>query len=148
MRAVVTRVRSAFVVTEGKTIGEIKGGLLVLLAVHRDDGRSEAEKLAKKICSLRIFEDAGGKMNLGLAEAGGSVLVVSQFTLYGNCAHGRRPEFLESARPDTAIPLYEYFISLCREAGFHTETGSFGADMLVTSENDGPVTLILDTDSL
>jgi len=148
MRAVVTRVRSASVATEGKTIGEIKGGLLILLAVHRDDTRAEAEKLAKKICSLRIFEDAAGKMNLGLAEAGGAMLVVSQFTLYGNCAHGRRPEFLASARPDTAIPLYEYFISLCRQEGFETATGSFGADMLVTSENDGPVTLILDTDEL
>ena len=148
MRAVVTRVRSACVVTEGKTVGRIGEGLLILLAVHRDDTHAEAEKLAKKICSLRIFEDGAGKMNLGLAEAGGSVLVVSQFTLYGNCAHGRRPEFLASARPETAIPLYEYFISLCREAGFETQTGIFGADMLVTSENDGPVTLILDTDQL
>ena len=148
MRAVVTRVRSACVVTEGKTVGRIGEGLLILLAVHRDDTRAEAEKLAKKICSLRIFEDGAGKMNLGLAEAGGSVLVVSQFTLYGNCAHGRRPEFLASARPETAIPLYEYFISLCREAGFETQTGIFGADMLVTSENDGPVTLVIDTDQL
>lgn len=148
MRAVVTRVRSACVTVEGKTVGRIGEGLLILLAVHRDDTRAEAEKLAKKICSLRIFEDGAGKMNLGLAEEGGSVLVVSQFTLYGNCAHGRRPEFLASARPETAIPLYEYFISLCREAGFETQTGIFGADMLVTSENDGPVTLILDTDQL
>ena len=148
MRAVVTRVRSACVTAEGKTAGRIDGGLLILLAVHRDDTRAEAEKLAKKICSLRIFEDGAGKMNLGLAEAGGSILVVSQFTLYGNCAHGRRPEFLASARPETAIPLYEHFISLCREAGFETQAGIFGAEMLVTSENDGPVTLILDTDQL
>lgn len=148
MRAVVTRVRSASVVIDGETVGAIAGGLLVLLGVHLDDTQAQADRLAKKICELRIFEDGAGKMNRSLADAGGALLIVSQFTLYGNCAHGRRPEFLSAARPETAIPLYEHFISRCREAGFEVQTGRFGADMLVTSENDGPVTLILDTDSL
>jgi len=148
MRAVVTRVTSASVSISGETAGEIKSGLLILLGVKDSDGVQEAEKLASKITDLRIFEDEGGKMNLSLEQIGGEILVVSQFTLLGTCKKGRRPEFTSAARPDTAIPLYEYFILLCRDAGFHVETGRFGADMQVKSCNDGPVTLILDTETL
>ena len=148
MRAVVTRVRSASVTIGGETAGEISRGFLVLLGVTHEDTEAQARKLADKICSLRIFEDENGKMNVGLAEAGGELLIVSQFTLYGNCRHGRRPDFLAAARPETAVPLYERFIALCREKGFHVETGRFGADMQVDSRNDGPLTLILDTDTL
>ena len=148
MRAVVTRVRSASVTIGGETAGENGRGFLVLLGVTHEDTEAQARKLADKICSLRIFEDENGKMNVGLAEAGGELLIVSQFTLYGNCRHGRRPDFLAAARPETAVPLYERFIALCREKGFHVETGRFGADMQVDSRNDGPLTLILDTDTL
>ena len=105
-------------------------------------------KLADKLMGLRIFEDENGKMNRSLEDVGGQVLVVSQFTLYGNCKKGRRPEFLAAARPEIAIPLYEKFIALCRDKGFSVETGEFGAEMLVESVNDGPVTLIVDTDQL
>jgi len=148
MRAVVTRVKEASVRIDGREQGSIETGFLVLLGVRTGDTEAEAGKLADKITSLRVFEDAGGKMNLGLGEAGGKILVISQFTLYGNCKRGRRPEFLSAARPETAIPLYELFISRCRELGFEVETGVFGADMQVYSQNDGPVTLILDTDEL
>ena len=148
MRAVVTRVASASVEVEGKTVGSIDRGFLVLLGVKTGDTRQEAEKLAEKITGLRVFEDEGGKMNRSLRDAGGSLLVVSQFTLYGNCRHGRRPEFLQAAKSEEATPLYEYFLSLCREKGFRVETGRFGADMQVASVNDGPVTLILDTEML
>ena len=148
MRAVVTRVNHAAVAIGGETVGRIGRGFLILLGVTHDDTEAQAKKLADKICSLRIFEDEAGKMNIGLDQVGGELLIVSQFTLYGSCRHGRRPDFLAAARPETAIPLYETFVSLCREKGFHTETGRFGADMQVTSENDGPLTLILDTDDL
>jgi len=148
MRAVVTRVKEASVEIDGRAHGSIKTGFLVLLGVKTGDTEAEALKLADKITSLRVFEDEGGKMNLGLDEAGGKMLVISQFTLYGNCKRGRRPEFLSAARPETAIPLYELFISRCRGLGFEVETGVFGADMQVYSQNDGPVTLIIDTDSL
>ncbi len=148
MRAVVTRVSRASVDIGGKTAGSIERGFLVLLGVREGDAEAEAKKLAGKITELRVFEDGDGKMNLSLRDAGGSLLVVSQFTLYGNCRHGRRPEFLEAARPETALPLYRRFVSLCEEKGFHVETGEFGAEMRVFSVNDGPVTLILDTDTL
>ena len=148
MRAVVTRVNHAAVAIGGETVGRIGQGFLVLLGVTHDDTEAQAKKLADKICSLRIFEDEAGKMNIGLDQVGGELLIVSQFTLYGSCRHGRRPDFLAAARPETAIPLYEKFVALCREKGFHTETGQFGADMQVTSENDGPLTLILDTNDL
>lgn len=105
-------------------------------------------KLADKLTGLRIFEDEDGKMNRGLDTVNGEILVISQFTLYGNCRKGRRPEFLAAARPEVAIPLYEKFVALCREKGIHTETGEFGAEMLVESVNDGPLTLIVDTDQL
>ena len=148
MRAVVTRVNHAAVVIGGETVGQIGRGFLILLGVTHDDTEAQAQKLADKICSLRIFEDEAGKMNIGLDQVGGELLIVSQFTLYGSCRRGRRPDFLAAARPETAVPLYEKFVSLCREKGFRTETGRFGADMQVTSENDGPLTLILDTDDL
>ena len=148
MRAVVTRVTHASVTIDGTVRGSIGPGFLILLGVAHGDTEAQAVKLADKICGLRIFEDGVGKMNLGLDAVNGQLLIVSQFTLYGNCKHGRRPDFLAAARPETAVPLYEKFIALCREKGLHVETGEFGADMKVDSLNDGPLTLILDTDTL
>ena len=148
MRAVVTRVKSASVTIDGAVTGKTDGGFLVLLGVHADDGEAEAEKLASKITQLRVFEDESGKMNRSLADVGGSLLVVSQFTLYADCKKGNRPSFIAAARPEKATALYERFVALCRERGFHVETGEFGADMLVSSENDGPVTIIYDTREL
>ena len=148
MRAVLTRVKSASVTVDGSVIGQIGQGFLILLGVTHEDTEAQAVKLADKLMGLRIFEDENGKMNRSLEDVGGQVLVVSQFTLYGNCKKGRRPEFLAAARPEIAIPLYEKFISLCRDKGFSVETGEFGAEMLVESVNDGPVTLIVDTDQL
>ena len=148
MRAVLTCVKSASVTVDGKVIGKIGPGFLILLGVTHEDTEAQAVKLADKLMGLRIFEDENGKMNRGLDEVKGELLIVSQFTLYGSCRHGRRPDFLAAARPETAVPLYEKFVSLCREKGFRTETGRFGADMQVTSENDGPLTLILDTAEL
>lgn len=148
MRAVVTRVSHASVAIDGQIHGQIGPGFLILLGVTHEDTEAQVQKLADKICSLRIFEDENGKMNRGLDEVGGELLIISQFTLYGNCKHGRRPDFLAAARPETAVPLYEKFINLCRDKGFHVETGEFGADMKVDSLNDGPLTLILDTDTL
>ena len=148
MRAVLTRVKHASVTIDGKVHGQIGEGFLILLGITHEDTEAQAVKLADKLTGLRIFEDENGKMNRGLDEVKGELLIVSQFTLYGSCRHGRRPDFLAAARPETAIPLYEKFIALCREKGFRTETGRFGADMQVTSENDGPLTLILDTAEL
>ncbi len=148
MRAVLTRVKSASVTVDGSVIGQIGQGFLILLGVTHEDTEAQAVKLADKLMGLRIFEDENGKMNRSLEDVGGEVLVVSQFTLYGNCKKGRRPEFLAAARPEIAIPLYEKFIALCRDKGFSVETGEFGAEMLVESVNDGPVTLIVDTDQL
>lgn len=148
MRAVLTRVKSASVTVDGSVIGQIGQGFLILLGVTHEDTEAQVVKLADKLMGLRIFEDENGKMNRSLEDVGGQVLVVSQFTLYGNCKKGRRPEFLAAARPEIAIPLYEKFIALCRDKGFSVETGEFGAEMLVESVNDGPVTLIVDTDQL
>ncbi len=148
MRAVVTRVKSASVAIGGAVVGKTDGGFLVLLGVHADDGETEAEKLASKITQLRVFEDESGKMNRSLTDVGGTILVVSQFTLYADCKKGNRPSFIAAARPEKATALYERFVALCRERGVHVETGEFGADMLVTSENDGPVTIIYDTREL
>ena len=148
MRAVLTRVKSASVTVDGSVIGQLGQGFLILLGVTHEDTEAQAVKLADKLMGLRIFEDENGKMNRSLEDVGGQVLVVSQFTLYGNCKKGRRPEFLAAARPEIAIPLYEKFIALCRDKGFSVETGEFGAEMLVESVNDGPVTLIVDTDQL
>jgi len=148
MRAVVTKVAHASVSIDGAVKGQIGRGFLILLGVTHGDTEAEAVKLADKICGLRIFEDENGKMNLGLDAVDGELLIISQFTLYGNCKRGRRPDFLAAARPEVAIPLYEKFIALCREKGLRVETGEFGADMKVDSLNDGPLTLILDTDTL
>ena len=148
MRAVLTRVKSASVTVDGKVIGKIGQGFLMLLGVTHEDTEVQAVKLADKLVGLRIFEDENGKMNQGLESVDGQVLVVSQFTLYGNCRKGRRPDFLAAARPEVAIPLYEKFVQLIRDKGIHVETGEFGAEMLVESVNDGPVTLVVDTDQL
>ncbi len=145
MRAVVTRVSSASVTIDGKVNGEIGRGYLVLLGVGPGDTRETALKLADKICNLRVFEDERGKMNLDLATVGGSLLVVSQFTLYADTS-SRRPGFTGAAKPDVAVPLYEAFMAHCRERGFTVEHGEFGADMQVASVNDGPVTILFDTD--
>ena len=143
MRAVVTRVSSASVAVGGTVCGSIGRGFLVLLGVRVDDTEDQARKMADKICKLRVFEDAAGKMNLALADAGGEILVVSQFTLYAD-TRSRRPGFTEAARPETAAPLYESVVAHCRAAGFRVETGVFGADMEVASCNDGPVTILLE----
>lgn len=147
MRAVVTRVKSASVTIDGKVHGSVGKGFLVLLGVNVNDTEAQADKVADKICGLRVFEDANGKMNVNPADAGAGLLIVSQFTLYAD-VKSRRPGFTRAARPETAIPLYERVIAQCRERGFHVETGEFGAEMLVESINDGPVTIIIDTDEL
>ncbi len=144
MRAVVTRVKNARVEVDGRCNGSIGQGLLVLLGVGPQDTPQDAAKLAQKICRLRIFEDEAGKMNLDLAAVGGEVLVVSQFTLYADTAK-RRPGFSTAAPPQLAQPLYEEFMACCRAQGFPVEHGEFGADMQVFSQNDGPVTILLDT---
>ena len=148
MRAILTRVISASVTIEGQTVGQIGKGFLILLGVGPNDTEKECRYLAEKALGLRIFEDENGKMNLGLDSVGGQVLVVSQFTLYGNCRKGRRPSFTEAAGPALGNELYEKFLSICTELGFPPQHGQFGADMKVASVNDGPVTLILDTDQL
>jgi len=147
MRAVITRVKSASVTIDNKTVGAINKGFLVLLGVNVNDTEDIARKIADKICGLRVFEDPEGKMNVNPTDAGAELLIVSQFTLYADCK-SRRPGFTEAARPDLAIPLYELVISECRSRGFKVETGEFGADMQVASVNDGPVTIILDSDDL
>ena len=149
MRAVVTRVDRARVTRAetGETLGEIGKGFLVLLGVHADDTEKEAAKIADRICGLRVFDDENGKMNIRPADAGPDILIVSQFTLWADC-RSRRPGFTAAARPETAVPLYERVIALCRDTGFHVETGEFGADMLVESVNNGPITILLDTREL
>ena len=148
MRAVVTRVSQAEVTIAGQTAGQIGRGLLILLGVGPQDTPAQSKYLAEKILSLRIFSDQAGKMNLSLADIGGQVLVVSQFTLFGNCRKGRRPSFTEAAPPDLGEALYRQFLTDCAAAGFPPQHGQFGADMQVSSVNDGPVTLVLDTDQL
>ena len=144
MRAVLTRVSSASVTVGGTVVGQIGKGFLVLLGVHVGDTEADADRIADRICGLRIFEDAAGKMTVSPAAAGAEFLIISQFTLYAD-TRSRRPGFTAAARPDTAIPLYERVIKLCREKGFRVETGEFGAEMQVASVNDGPVTIILET---
>ena len=148
MRAVLTKVKSASVTIDGEVVGKIGQGFLILLGVGPNDNEQTCRYLAEKALSLRVFEDENGKMNLGLEQVGGQVLVVSQFTLYGNCRKGRRPSFTEAAPPDLGNALYEKFLSICEELGYPPQHGQFGADMKVESINDGPVTLILDTDQL
>ena len=148
MRAILTRVKSASVEIDGNINGAIGPGFLILLGVGPNDTEKECRYLAEKALSLRIFEDENGKMNRGLDAIGGQVLVVSQFTLYGNCRKGRRPSFTDAAGPELGEQLYEKFLSICEELGYPPQHGEFGADMKVESINDGPVTLILDTDQL
>ena len=148
MRAILTRVNSASVTIDGKVNGKIGKGFLILLGVGPEDTERECRYLAEKALGLRIFEDENGKMNLGLDAVGGEVLVVSQFTLYGNCRKGRRPSFAGAAGPELGNELYEKFLSICAELGYPPQHGEFGADMQVESVNDGPVTLILDTKEL
>ncbi len=148
MRAILTRVSSATVAIDGETVGAIGKGFLILLGVGPEDTERECRALAEKALGLRIFEDENGKMNLGLEAVGGEVLVVSQFTLYGNCRKGRRPSFTEAAGPQLGNAMYEKFLAICEELGYKPQHGRFGADMKVASVNDGPVTLILDTDQL
>ena len=145
MRAVIQRVKHSSVTVDGKVLGEIGDGLLVLLGITHTDTEKEVNWLASKVKDLRIFEDNEGKMNLGLEDIKGELLVISQFTLYGNCIKGRRPGFTEAARPDLAETLYEKFLEKCRSFGIKTECGEFGADMKVALLNDGPVTMIIDT---
>ena len=145
MRAVVTRVKNAPVEIEGRINGQIGQGFLVLLGVAPEDTMAQAEKMADKVCGLRVFEDENGKMNLNLAAVGGSLLVVSQFTLYADPSP-RRPRFPGPAKPDLAIPLYQHFMACCRQRGFDVQHGEFGAYMEVDSCNDGPVTILFDTD--
>ena len=141
MRAVVTRVKNARVEIDGAVNGAIEQGFLVLLGVAPNDTGATADKMADKVCGLRVFEDENGKMNLNLEKVGGSLLVVSQFTLYADTS-SRRPGFSYAAKPDVAIPLYERFMDQCRQHGFRVEHGQFGADMQVASVNDGPVTIL------
>lgn len=148
MRAVLTRVKSASVTIYGEVVGKIGQGFLILLGVGPEDTEKECRLLAEKALGLRIFEDENGKMNLGLEQIGGQVLVVSQFTLYGNCRKGRRPSFVEAAPPELGNEMYERFLAICEKLGYPPQHGRFGADMKVESINDGPVTLILDTDQL
>ena len=148
MRAVLTRVRSASVAIAGEVVGKIGQGFLILLGVGPEDDETHCRYLAEKCLGLRIFEDEKGKMNRSLEDVQGQVLVVSQFTLYGNCRKGRRPSFTEAAPPELGNHLYERFLADCADLGFAPQHGQFGADMQVESVNDGPVTLILDTQEM
>ena len=147
MRAVVTRVKNASVEIDGRVNGSTDQGFLVLLGVGPNDTEAQAIKMADKVCGLRVFEDENGKMNRNLEAVGGSLLVVSQFTLYAD-TKSRRPGFTGAAKPDIAVPLYEKFMAECEGRGFHVEHGEFGADMQVFSQNDGPVTILFDTDHM
>ncbi len=149
MRLVYQRVSNASVAVDNTVIGQIEKGVVILLGVGQDDTKEDAELLAKKTAELRVFEDDNGKMNLSLLDVGGGALVVSNFTLYGNCRHGRRPEFLGAARPELAIPLYEYFVDCLRSLGVtRVQTGEFGADMALQIGGDGPVTILMDSADL
>lgn len=145
MRAVIQRVSEAEVKIDGDSVGKIERGFMILLGVHEEDTQADADYLIRKIPLLRIFEDEAGKMNQTIQDIGGSILSVSQFTLYADTKKGNRPSFIKAARPETAIPLYEYFNQGLAESGLQVETGEFGADMKVALVNDGPVTIIFDT---
>ena len=145
MRVIVQRVSHASVRIDGAIVGEIGRGFLLLVGITHTDTKADADYLAKKVAQLRVFEDEAGKMNRALQDVGGAVLSVSQFTLYGDCTHGNRPSFVDAARPEQALPLYDYFNRQLREAyGLRVETGRFGADMKVELINDGPVTMLLE----
>ena len=145
MRAVVQRVSEASVTVDGQVVGGIRRGLLVLVSVGQDDDGRDVVRLADKVAGLRCFQDEAGKFNLSVLDVGGSLLVVSQFTLHGDCRKGRRPSFTQAAGPGLAVPLYEAFVQRLRDCGLPVETGRFGAHMAVRLVNDGPVTLLLDT---
>lgn len=145
MRAVIQRVTQAEVVIEQQSVGKIAQGFMILLGIHESDTIEDVAYLVRKISKLRVFEDDGGKMNLSLQEINGSILSVSQFTLYADTKKGNRPSFIEAARPEVAIPLYEQFNKQLKELAIPVETGEFGADMKVSLINDGPVTIIIDT---
>ena len=144
MKLVIQRVRNASVEVDKKIVGEIEKGFLVLIGIKKGDTKEQADYLVKKLCNLRIFTDENDKMNLSLKDVDGKLLIVSQFTLYGNCNDGNRPSFIEAARPEEAIPLYEYFCSECEKKGIEVQKGIFGADMKVELLNDGPVTIIME----
>ncbi len=146
MRAVIQRVQSASVKVDGELVSEIGAGLLIFLGIAHDDTETELEYIANKVANLRIFEDADGKMNCSLLDTGGSALVVSQFTLYGDCRKGRRPSFIDAARPEVANALYEQFITALKQLNIPTQGGTFQAMMDVQLINDGPVTILLDSD--
>ena len=148
MRCVIQRVAQASVSVDGEQIGAIQQGFMVLIGVSTDDTDHDVHYMAEKVPNLRIFEDEAGKMNRSLKDVGGAILAVSQFTLYADCRKGKRPSFTGAALPELAVPLYEQFLQECRSRGFEPQHGRFGADMLVASENDGPVTILLDTDEL
>ena len=148
MRFVIQRVTHADVKVDGETIGEIGKGFMVLIGVADSDTKEIADKMIKKMIGLRIFEDEEGKTNLSLAAVGGSLLLISQFTLYANCKKGNRPSFIEAGKPDMANEMYEYIIAKCKESVETVEKGSFGADMKVSLTNDGPFTIVLDSDRL
>lgn len=145
MRLVIQRVKKAKVEVENNTVGSIKKGFLVLLGVTHSDTKENADYLVKKLCKLRVFEDDKGKMNLGLKEVNGELLIVSQFTLYADCTNGNRPSFIEAAKPEKAIQLYEYFVNECKKIIPVVQTGTFGAHMKIELINDGPVTIIIDS---
>lgn len=144
MRAVIQRVKKASVSIDGKVVSQIGQGLLVLLAVHQNDKESVVQKMAEKVVNLRIFSDSEEKMNLSVKDIGGEIMVVSQFTLYGDCKKGNRPSFTESAKPDKAIPFYDKFVKYISDQGIKVDTGKFGAMMEVELVNDGPVTIMID----
>ena len=144
MKLVIQRVKYASVEVEGNLVGKIDKGYLVLLGVTHTDTKEIADYLVKKVCNLRVFEDENGKMNLNLKQVNGELLIVSQFTLYGDCTEGNRPSFINAAKPDFANEIYEYFCDKCNENGFRVEKGIFGADMKVNLLNDGPVTIIME----
>ena len=144
MKVVIQRVKNASVKVDNKIVGEIEKGFLVLVGIKVGDTKQQADYLVKKVCNLRVFTDENDKMNLGLKDVNGKLLIVSQFTLYGDCSDGNRPSFIEAARPDEAIPLYEYFCDECAKNGIEVQRGIFGADMKVELLNDGPVTIIIE----
>lgn len=145
MKLVIQRVKNASVEVEQKIVGKIEKGFLVLIGIKKGDSKAQADYLVRKLCNLRVFTDEKGKMNLSLKDVEGKLLIVSQFTLYANCNDGNRPSFTEAAKPETAIPLYEYFCNECEKNGIEVQKGIFGADMKVELLNDGPVTIIIES---
>jgi len=146
MRVIVQRTTHATVRIDGATVGHIGQGFMLLVGITHTDTQADADYVARKVAQLRVFEDAEGKMNLSIKDINGAILSISQFTLYGDVRHGNRPSFIQAARPEQALPLYEYFNTRLRtEYDLHVETGQFGADMQVDFINDGPVTIIIDS---